>query len=189
MSALGESYTGQSHTAPYPRSFQDSNGDGIGDLRGIISRLDYLKSLGVGAVWLCPVYDSPNADMGYDIRDYEKIMAEFGTMEDFDELLREMHSRDIKLVMDLVVNHSSDEHRWFVESRSSRENPYRDYYIWRDGKDGREPNNWASFFTPSGAGIRAAWAGRRSAPARTHSRPRRARPCRPAAPGPWLSRL
>lgn len=133
----------------YPRSFQDSNGDGIGDLRGIISRLDYLKSLDVGAVWLCPVYDSPNADMGYDIRDYEKIMAEFGTMEDFDELLREMHSRDIKLVMDLVVNHSSDEHRWFVESRSSRENPYRDYYIWRDGKDGREPNNWASFFTPS----------------------------------------
>lgn len=133
----------------YPRSFQNSNGDGIGDLRGIISRLDYLKSLGVGAVWLCPVYDSPNADMGYDIRDYEKIMAEFGTMEDFDELLREMHSRDIKLVMDLVVNHSSDEHRWFVESRSSRENPYRDYYIWRDGKDGREPNNWASFFTPS----------------------------------------
>ena len=133
----------------YPRSFQDSNGDGIGDLRGIISRLDYLKSLGVGAVWLCPVYDSPNADMGYDIRDYEKIMAEFGTMEDFDELLREMHSRDIKLVMDLVVNHSSDEHRWFVESRSSRESPYRDYYIWRDGKDSREPNNWASFFTPS----------------------------------------
>lgn len=133
----------------YPRSFQDSNGDGIGDLRGIISRLDYLKSLGVGAVWLCPVYDSPNADMGYDIRDYEKIMAEFGTMEDFDELLREMHSRDIKLIMDLVVNHSSDEHHWFVESRSSRESPYRDYYIWRDGKDGREPNNWASFFTPS----------------------------------------
>ncbi len=133
----------------YPRSFQDSNGDGIGDLRGIISRLDYLKSLGVGAVWLCPVYDSPNADMGYDIRDYEKIMTEFGTMEDFDELLHELHSRDIKLVMDLVVNHSSDEHRWFAESRSSRDNPYRDYYIWRDGKDGREPNNWASFFTPS----------------------------------------
>lgn len=133
----------------YPRSFQDSNGDGIGDLRGIISRLDYLKSLGVGAVWLCPVYDSPNADMGYDIRDYEKIMAEFGTMEDFDALLSELHARDIKLVMDLVVNHSSDEHRWFVESRSSRENPYRDYYIWRDGKNGAEPNNWGSFFTPS----------------------------------------
>lgn len=133
----------------YPRSFQDSNGDGIGDLRGIISRLDYLKSLGVGAVWLCPVYDSPNADMGYDIRDYERIMAEFGTMEDFEELLRGLHERDIKLVMDLVVNHSSDEQRWFAESRSSRDNPYRDYYIWRDGKDGREPNNWASFFTPS----------------------------------------
>lgn len=133
----------------YPRSFQDSNGDGIGDLRGIISRLDYLKELGIGAVWLCPVYDSPNADMGYDIRDYEKIMAEFGTMEDFDELLAEMHKRDIKLVMDLVVNHSSDEHKWFVESRKSKDNPYRDYYIWRDGKEGKGPNNWASFFTPS----------------------------------------
>ena len=133
----------------YPRSFQDSNGDGIGDLRGIISRLDYLKWLGVGAVWLCPVYASPNADMGYDIRDYEKIMDEFGTMEDFDELLTQMHRRDIKLVMDLVVNHSSDEHHWFVESRKSKDNPYRDYYIWRDGKDGKEPNNWSSYFTPS----------------------------------------
>lgn len=133
----------------YPRSFQDSNGDGIGDLRGIIRRLDYLKELGIGAVWLCPVYDSPNADMGYDIRDYEKIMAEFGTTEDFDELLAEMHKRDIKLVMDLVVNHSSDEHKWFVGSRKSKDNPYRDYYIWRDGKNGIEPNNWASFFTPS----------------------------------------
>ena len=133
----------------YPRSFQDSNADGIGDIRGIISRLDYLKWLGIGAVWLCPVYDSPNADMGYDIRDYEKIMAEFGMMEDFDTLLREMHKRDIKLVMDLVVNHSSDEHAWFVESRKSKENPYRDYYIWRDGNGDKEPNNWASFFTPS----------------------------------------
>ena len=133
----------------YPRSFQDSNGDGIGDLRGIISRLDYLQWLGIGAVWLCPVYDSPNADMGYDIRDYEAIMREFGTMEDFDALLDGLHQRDIKLVMDLVVNHSSDEHRWFVESRKSKDNPYRDYYIWRDGKDGKEPNNWASFFTPS----------------------------------------
>ena len=133
----------------YPRSFQDSNGDGIGDIPGIISRLDHLKWLGVGAVWLCPVYDSPNADMGYDIRDYEKIMSEFGTMEDFDTLLQELHKRDIKLVMDLVVNHSSDEHAWFVESRKSRDNPYRDYYIWRDGKNGREPNNWSSFFTPS----------------------------------------
>jgi len=133
----------------YPRSFQDSDGDGVGDLRGIISRLDYLQWLGIGAVWLCPVYDSPNADMGYDIRDYEAIMAEFGAMEDFDELLAGLHSRGIRLIMDLVVNHSSDEHPWFVESRKSRENPYRDYYIWRDGRDGREPNNWASFFTPS----------------------------------------
>lgn len=133
----------------YPRSFQDSNGDGIGDLKGIIQRLDYLKWLGVGAVWLCPVYDSPNADMGYDIRDYEKIMEEFGTMEDFDLLLSELHRRDIKLVMDLVVNHSSDEHRWFVESRRDKTNAYRDYYIWRDGKNGREPNNWSSLFTPS----------------------------------------
>ena len=133
----------------YPRSFQDSDGDGIGDLQGIISRLDYLQWLGVGAVWLCPVYDSPNADMGYDIRDYEKIMAEFGTMADFDALLEGLHERGIRLVMDLVVNHSSDEHAWFVESRKAKDNPYRDYYIWRDGKDGREPNNWASFFTPS----------------------------------------
>lgn len=133
----------------YPRSFQDSNGDGIGDIPGILSRLDYLQELGIGAVWLCPVYDSPNADMGYDIRNYEKIMAEFGTMEDFDRLLTEMHRRDMKLVMDLVVNHTSDEHPWFIESRKGPESPYRDYYIWRDGKDGKEPNNWASFFTPS----------------------------------------
>lgn len=133
----------------YPRSFQDSNGDGIGDIQGIISRLDYLKWLGIGAIWLCPVYDSPNADMGYDIRDYERIMSEFGTMEDFDQLVAELHKRDIKLVMDLVANHSSDEHAWFVESRKSKENPYRDYYIWRDGKEGKEPNNWSSFFTPS----------------------------------------
>ena len=133
----------------YPRSFQDSNGDGIGDLRGIISRLDYLQWLGIGAVWLCPIYDSPNADMGYDIRNYEAVMAEFGTMEDFDELVTQLHRRDIKLVMDLVVNHTSDEHPWFLEARTAKDNPYRDYYIWRDGKDGREPNNWASFFTPS----------------------------------------
>ena len=133
----------------YPRRFQDSDGDGIGDIPGILSRLDYLKWLGIGAVWLCPVYDSPNADMGYDIRDYEKIMAEFGSMEDFDRLVSELHKRDIKLIMDLVVNHSSDEHAWFVESRKSRDNPCRDYYIWRDGREGKEPNNWASFFTPS----------------------------------------
>ena len=133
----------------YPRSFQDSSGDGIGDLRGIISRLDYLQWLGVGAVWLCPIYDSPNADMGYDIRNYESVMAEFGTMEDFDELVTQLHRRDIKLVMDLVVNHTSDEHPWFLEARTAKDSPYRDYYIWRDGKDGRKPNNWASFFTPS----------------------------------------
>ena len=133
----------------YPRSFQDSNGDGIGDLRGIISRLDYLQWLGVGAMWLCPIYDSPNADMGYDIRNYESVMAEFGTMEDFDELVTQLHRRDIKLVMDLVVNHTSDEHPWFLEARTAKDSPYRDYYIWRDGKDGREPNNWASFFSPS----------------------------------------
>ena len=126
-----------------------SNGDGIGDIQGIISRLDYLKWLGIGAIWLCPVYDSPNADMGYDIRNYESIMAEFGTMEDFEQLVEELHKQDIKLVMDLVVNHSSDEHAWFIESRKSKDNPYRDYYIWRDGKDGKEPNNWSSFFTPS----------------------------------------
>ncbi len=133
----------------YPRSFLDTNGDGIGDLRGIIEKLDYLKSLGIGAIWLCPVYDSPNDDNGYDIRDYEAIMQEFGTMADFDALLEGLHARDIKLVMDLVVNHSSDEHAWFTESRKAKDNPYRDYYIWRDGKDGGTPNNWASFFTPS----------------------------------------
>ncbi|MFX3623418.1 MAG: alpha-glucosidase [Ectobacillus sp.] len=131
----------------YPRSFMDSNGDGIGDLQGIISKLDYLKTLGVDVVWLSPVYDSPNDDNGYDIRDYEKIMQEFGTMEDFDLMLAEMHKRGIKLVMDLVVNHTSDEHEWFVQSRSSKDNPYRDFYYWRAGKDGKEPNNWGSVFS------------------------------------------
>ena len=133
----------------YPRSFFDSNGDGIGDLAGISQKLDYIASLGVGAVWLNPVYDSPNDDMGYDIRNYEAIMQEFGTMAEFDALLAGLHARGMRLIMDLVVNHSSDEHAWFVESRKSKDNPYRDYYIWRDGKDGKEPNNWASFFTPS----------------------------------------
>ena len=133
----------------YPRSFMDANGDGIGDIRGILQELDYLKQLGVGAVWLCPVYDSPNDDNGYDIRDYENIMQEFGTMADFDALLSGLHARDIKLVMDLVVNHSSDEHAWFTESRKAKDNPFRDYYIWRDGKVGGTPNNWASFFAPS----------------------------------------
>lgn len=130
----------------YPRSFYDSNGDGIGDLRGIIQKLDYLKTLGVDVVWLSPVYKSPNDDYGYDISDYQDIMDEFGSMADWDELLAEMHSRGIKLIMDLVVNHTSDEHPWFVEARKSRHNPYRDYYIWRPGKEGAEPNNWISFF-------------------------------------------
>lgn len=133
----------------YPRSFKDSNGDGIGDLRGIIEQADYLKWLGVGAVWLCPIYDSPNADMGYDIRDYKKIMNEFGSMQDFEELMSELHSRDIKLVMDLVVNHTSDEHPWFVEARSSINSPYRDFYFWRSSDSRCPPNNWSSFFTPS----------------------------------------
>ncbi|MBK8195869.1 MAG: hypothetical protein IPK76_22695 [Lewinellaceae bacterium] len=114
----------------YPRSFKDSDGDGVGDLKGIISKLDYLKSLGVDAVWLNPIYSSPNDDNGYDVSDYRNIMQDFGTMSDFDELLKGMHERGIKLVMDLVVNHSSDEHEWFKQSRSSRTNPYRNYYHW-----------------------------------------------------------
>ncbi|WP_305082319.1 glycoside hydrolase family 13 protein [Oscillatoria sp. FACHB-1407] len=130
----------------YPRSFYDSNGDGIGDLRGIIQKLDYLTDLGVDVIWLCPVYRSPNDDNGYDISDYQDIMPEFGTLADWEELLAQMHQRGIKLIMDLVVNHTSDEHPWFVESRKSKDNPYRDYYIWRSRKDGREPNNWASLF-------------------------------------------
>ena len=131
----------------YPRSFMDSNGDGIGDLQGIISRLDYLKKLGIDVIWLSPIYQSPNDDNGYDISDYQAIMTEFGTMEDFDQLLSQAHMRGLKIVMDLVVNHTSDEHRWFVESRKGGEGPYRDYYIWRDGKeDGKAPNNWGSCF-------------------------------------------
>lgn len=130
----------------YPRSFSDSNGDGIGDLRGIIEKLDYLKELGIDVVWLSPVYKSPNDDNGYDISDYQDIMDEFGTLADWDELLSEMHKRGIRLVMDLVVNHTSDEHPWFIESRKNLDNPYRDYYFWRPGKNEREPNNWSSFF-------------------------------------------
>ncbi|WP_332693553.1 glycoside hydrolase family 13 protein [Halalkalibacter lacteus] len=133
----------------YPRSFMDSNGDGIGDIKGITSKLDYLKELGIDVIWLSPVYKSPNDDNGYDISDYQNIMDEFGTMEDMDELLEEMHARGMKLMMDLVVNHSSDEHEWFVESRKSKDSPYRDYYIWRPGNDGEEPNNWTSFFSGS----------------------------------------
>lgn len=130
----------------YPRSFKDSNNDGIGDLNGIIEKLDYLKELGIDVIWLSPVYQSPNDDNGYDISDYQQIMKEFGTMKDFDNMLEQAHKRGIKIMMDLVVNHTSDEHRWFIESKSSKNNPYRDYYIWRDGKNGKEPNNWGSCF-------------------------------------------
>ncbi|MBT2680925.1 alpha-glucosidase [Bacillus sp. ISL-35] len=133
----------------YPRSFKDSNGDGIGDIPGIISKLDYLKELGIDVVWLSPVYKSPNDDNGYDISDYRNIMDDFGTMDDWELLLKEMHDRGLKLIMDLVVNHSSDEHQWFMESKKSKDNPYRDYYIWRPGKDGKEPNNWKSTFSGS----------------------------------------
>ena len=133
----------------YPRSFMDSDNDGIGDIKGITSKLDYLKNLGIDVIWLSPVFKSPNDDNGYDISDYEDIMDEFGTMSDFDELLSEAHNRGIKIIMDLVVNHSSDEHKWFVEARKSKDNPYRDYYIWRDGKDGSTPNNWDSIFSGS----------------------------------------
>src|ERR1043165_903191 len=129
----------------YPRSFKDSNGDGIGDLKGIISKLDYLKSLGIDVIWLNPIYGSPNDDNGYDISDYQAIMKEFGTMQDFDELLKEMHARNLKLVMDLVVNHSSDEHKWFKESRSSRSNPYRDYYHWWPAEKGKPAHRWSFF--------------------------------------------
>jgi oligo-1,6-glucosidase len=133
----------------YPRSFMDSNGDGIGDLNGITSRLDYLKELGVDVIWLSPIYQSPNDDNGYDISDYQAIMKEFGTMEDFDRMIAGIHERGMRLVMDLVVNHTSDEHPWFLESRKSKDNPYRDYYIWREGKDGKVPNNWGSYFSGS----------------------------------------
>ncbi len=134
----------------YPRSFADSNGDGIGDLNGITEHLDYLKELGVDVIWLSPVYQSPNDDNGYDISDYQAIMKEFGTMEDFDRMLLEMHKHGLKLMMDLVVNHTSDEHLWFTKSRSSLNNEYRDYYIWKDGKEEggmkKAPNNWGSCF-------------------------------------------
>lgn len=130
----------------YPRSFADSNGDGIGDLNGITAHLDYLETLGIDVIWLSPVYKSPNDDNGYDISDYRDIMEDFGTMEDFDRLLAEAHRHHIRIVMDLVVNHTSDEHAWFIESRSSRDNPHRDYYIWKEPKDGKEPNNWGAWF-------------------------------------------
>jgi oligo-1,6-glucosidase len=145
----------------YPRSFNDSNGDGIGDLNGITAKLDYLQHLGINVIWLSPHFDSPNADNGYDIRDYRKVMAEFGTMADFDRLLAGIHQRHMRLIIDLVVNHTSDEHEWFKKSRASLDtpahpNPYRDYYIWRPGKPNPAdpthplpPNNWPSFFSGS----------------------------------------
>jgi oligo-1,6-glucosidase len=136
----------------YPRSFQDTTGNGVGDLRGIIQRLDHVKALGVDVIWLSPVYESPNDDNGYDIADYRAIMAEFGTMADFDELLDGIHTRGMKLIMDLVANHTSDEHAWFEESRASKDNDKRDYYIWKPGVEGPDgvmqpPTNWGSFFS------------------------------------------
>ncbi|MEK5038608.1 alpha-glucosidase [Sporosarcina sp. FSL K6-3457] len=133
----------------YPRSFKDSDGDGVGDLRGIISKLDYLKELGIDVIWVCPFYKSPNADNGYDISDYQDISSEFGSMQDFDTLLAEVHARGMKLILDLVINHTSDEHPWFIESRSSTDNPKRDWYMWKDGKGQKEPNNWESIFSGS----------------------------------------
>lgn len=131
----------------YPRSFYDSNGDGIGDLQGIIAKLDYLKELGVDAIWLSPIYDSPNDDNGYDIRDYYAILQDFGQMEDFDQLLHEVHKRGMRLIMDMVINHTSDEHRWFREAVSDKESKYRDYYIFKKSKDSNPPNNWTSYFS------------------------------------------
>lgn len=134
----------------YPRSFNDSNNDGIGDLPGVIEKLDYLKDLGIDVIWLSPMYKSPNDDNGYDISDYKDIMDEFGTMHDFNQLLEGVHKRGMKLILDLVVNHTSDEHPWFIESKSSKDNPKRDWYIWKKPKsDGSEPNNWESIFNGS----------------------------------------
>jgi len=133
----------------YPRSFKDSTGNGIGDIYGIIEKLDYIKSLGVNMIWICPIYSSPNDDNGYDISDYRKISEEFGGNKAFDILLKEMHKRDLKLIMDLVANHSSDEHRWFQEAKKGEKNPYHDYYIWKRGVAGVPPNNWLSVFSGS----------------------------------------
>lgn len=130
----------------YPRSFQDSNGDGIGDLKGILSRLDYLKDLGIGAIWLSPVCKSPQDDNGYDISDYQDIDPMFGSLEDMELLIQEAGKRDIRIIMDLVLNHSSDEHPWFKEARKSKDNPYHDYYVWRDGLEGTPPNDLGSTF-------------------------------------------
>ncbi|PWH11195.1 glucohydrolase [Bacteroidetes bacterium SCGC AAA795-G10] len=133
----------------YPRSFKDSSGNGIGDIYGIIEKLDYIKSLGINMIWICPMYSSPNEDNGYDISDYRKISEEFGGNKAFDILLKEMHKRDLKLIMDLVSNHSSDEHKWFEESKKGEDNPYHDYYFWKKGKSNKPPNNWLSVFSGS----------------------------------------
>lgn len=133
----------------YPRSFKDTTGNGVGDIYGIVEKLDYIKSLGVDVIWICPVYESPNDDNGYDISDYRTISDDFGGHAAFDELLLKIHEKGLKLVMDLVANHTSDEHYWFTESKKSKNNPYRDYYIWKDGKNGGPPNNWESFFNGS----------------------------------------
>lgn len=133
----------------YPRSFKDSDGDGIGDINGITEKLDYLKDLGIDVIWVSPIFESPNDDNGYDISNYQEIMRDFGTMEDFDRLLYEVHERDMKLILDLVINHTSDEHQWFVEAKKSKDNEFRDWYIWKDGLEGKEPNNWASIFEGS----------------------------------------
>ena len=133
----------------YPKSFQDSNGDGIGDLPGIISRLDYLQKLGIDAIWLSPIYKSPGIDNGYDIADYEAIDPQYGTMQDMDKLICEAKKRGIRIIMDLVVNHTSDQHQWFIEARKSKDNPYRDFYIWRDPVAGHEPNDLKSDFSGS----------------------------------------
>jgi len=130
----------------YPRSFQDSNGDGIGDLNGITSRLDYLKTLGVDAIWLSPIYPSPQIDFGYDISDYEAIDPQYGTMADFDRLVAEAKKRNIGIIMDLVLNHTSDKHKWFIASKGSKSDPKRNWYVWKDGKNGQPPNNWESVF-------------------------------------------
>jgi alpha-glucosidase len=131
----------------YPRSFQDSNGDGVGDLKGITQRLDYLQTLGVDAIWLSPIYPSPQVDFGYDISDYENVDPQYGTLADFDQLVAEAKKRNIRIIMDMVMNHTSDKHPWFIESKSSRTNPKRDWYVWRDGKGpGIPPNNWQSEF-------------------------------------------
>jgi oligo-1,6-glucosidase len=149
MSATSSDWRSSVAYQIYPRSFADSNGDGIGDIPGITAHLDHLQALGIEIVWLSPVYDSPNDDNGYDIRDYRSIMKEFGTMADFDAMLAGMRQRGIRLMMDLVVNHTSDEHAWFQQARSSRDNPYHDYYIWRDPVEGREPTNWEAAFNGS----------------------------------------